>query len=107
MIATGSRDNAALIFDLTTGRQIARLQHDAKVYALAFSPDGTLLATGCDKGEQGTPARVFETRTGREVSRLWEWEPFALSRDAPLTLLRAPDGPPMIMETSTGRILAS
>jgi WD40 repeat protein len=41
------------------------------VYAVAFSPDGTLVATG----SEDKSARVFEARTGREVARLALGEP--------------------------------
>lgn len=40
--------------------------HTSEVYALAFSPDGSLLATG----EVGTVFRIWDTRTWREIRTL-------------------------------------
>ena len=34
------------MFDAATGAELARLDHDGEVYAVAFSPDGTRVATG-------------------------------------------------------------
>jgi WD40 repeat protein len=48
------------------GREVARLEHQNVVRHVAFSPDGTLLATGSD----GNTVRVFEPRSGREPVRL-------------------------------------
>jgi len=39
------------------GRELARVTHDDRVYAAAFSPDGTRLATASDNGT----ARVWST----------------------------------------------
>ena len=36
----------ARVFDAATGAEISRLDHDGGVYAVAFSPDGTRVATG-------------------------------------------------------------
>jgi WD40 repeat protein len=36
---------AALVWDLSTGRQLRQLIHDGPVVRVAFSPDGTRLAT--------------------------------------------------------------
>lgn len=47
IVATGSKDKSAKLWDLKTGREIRSfLGHDATVSALAFSPDGKTLITG-------------------------------------------------------------
>ena len=46
--------------------QISRLNHDHAVSAVAFSPDGTRVATGSRDGT----ARVFDVASGTEISRL-------------------------------------
>ena len=38
--------NSARVFDAATGAEISRLDHDGAVNAVAFSPDGTRVATG-------------------------------------------------------------
>ncbi len=50
----------------TAARQISRLNHDDGVSAVAFSPDGTWVATG----SSDRSARVFDAATGVEISRL-------------------------------------
>ncbi|WP_175478792.1 TIR domain-containing protein [Rubrimonas cliftonensis] len=66
-LATGSRDNTARLWDLATGREIARFEgHGKSVASVAFSPDGARLATAShDKA-----ARLWNLATGREIARL-------------------------------------
>jgi hypothetical protein len=66
LVATGSADNSARVFEAATGREVFRLARQNWVRSVAFSPDGKLVATGSDNHS----ARVFEAATGREVSRL-------------------------------------
>ena len=47
-------------------RTVARLDHDGPVTAVAFSPDGTRVATASGDGS----ARVFDAATGAELARL-------------------------------------
>jgi WD40 repeat protein len=54
------------VFDAATGAEIARLDHDDSVSAVAFSPDGTRVATG----SYDDSARVFDAATGTEIARL-------------------------------------
>jgi len=50
----------------TTGGELTRLTHNSGVYAAAFSPDRTRIATASfDK-----MARVWHTASGRELTRL-------------------------------------
>ena len=49
-----------------TGSELARLKNDGVVEAVAFSPDGTRLATASRDGT----ARLWEVATGREQARL-------------------------------------
>ena len=68
-------------------RQIRRLDHDGRVTAVAFSPDGTRVATGSGSGDMsgGGSARVFDAATGTEISRL--------DHDSPVTAVAfSPDG---------------
>jgi WD40 repeat protein len=45
LLATGSDDNTARVWDWASGQERARVTHDGDVFGVAFSPDGRLLAT--------------------------------------------------------------
>jgi WD40 repeat protein len=72
-IATGSWDHifsssmvgeaTACIWDATTGQQLRRLTHFARVLSVAFSPDGAWVATGTEDAA----ARVWDAETGEEL----------------------------------------
>jgi len=47
-LATASDDSSARLWDVRTGKQLQRLEHDNWVRAVAFSPDGQKLATASD-----------------------------------------------------------
>ncbi|MBY0524748.1 MAG: hypothetical protein K2R98_15190 [Gemmataceae bacterium] len=51
LIATGSDDKIARIWDASTGEEILVLRgHTRELLSIAFSTDGRLLATGCADG---------------------------------------------------------
>jgi hypothetical protein len=54
----------------TAARQISRLDHDGSVNAVAFSPDGTRVATGSGDMSGSGSARVFDAATGAEISQI-------------------------------------
>src|SRR5262249_16454024 len=61
-VASAGRDRAILLWDVATGTEVARLQgHRNYVFSLAFSPDGTTLASG----------------SGDFTVRLWDTAPLA------------------------------
>jgi WD40 repeat protein len=67
LIVTASDDTTARVWDVATGREIARLMgHRGPVKSAVFSPDGNRIVTASDD----TTARVWDTATGREVARL-------------------------------------
>jgi WD40 repeat protein len=82
ILATGSWDKTARLWEVATGRQIAALRgHEETVSSVAFSPDGRTLATG--SGDK--TARLWEVATGREIA--------ALRHEAPLSSVAfSPDG---------------
>ena len=64
-----ARRGSAWLLDAATGVGLCRL-HDGPVNAVAFSPDGTRLATGSgDTGRVGS-TRVLDAATGAELCRL-------------------------------------
>ena len=50
LLATGSGDHTARLWELASGQERTRLTHDDTVWAVAFSPDGRQLASGSENG---------------------------------------------------------
>lgn len=64
MLAASDTDGTARVWDLGSGKELAVFRaHRGPVNQIAFSPDGTRIATG---GEDGT-TRLWEPRTGTET----------------------------------------
>src|SRR5262249_56136148 len=62
-VAPAANEPTARVFDARTGELLLQLRHDDNVECLAFSPDGSRLATGgADRR-----AHVFDLANGREL----------------------------------------
>ena len=57
LLATGSGDKTAGLWEVATGCQLVRLLHDQRVSEIAFSPDGRYLITITDNA-----ARIWFTQ---------------------------------------------
>jgi WD40 repeat protein len=60
---TGSRNGAAQIWNAETGALVESLRPGLEVFGVAFSPDGSLLATTTDNG-----AQVWDVATERQIA---------------------------------------
>jgi len=115
-------ETRAWIWDAGTGRELTLLQHDGPVVSLAFSPDGTRLATGSydtlariwdlgthlATGSYDTLARIFDAGTGRGPTRLQHdsWvNAVAFSPDGTRLATGGVGGQARIWDASTGREL--
>jgi WD40 repeat protein len=107
-MATGSSSGYARVFEVSTGREVSRILHQAKVSAVAFSPNGKLVATG----SWDNTVWVFEAATGREVRRIvvanygvesnYVLE-VAFSPDSRLIATHCMDRTTRVFEVATGR----
>jgi WD40 repeat protein len=59
----GVADKVVQIWDLKTGRSIQSFNHPGRVTALAYSPDGHSLLTGCED----KTVRLWDVTTGKEL----------------------------------------
>ena len=64
-LVSGSSDNIARVWNLSSGIEISSMLHDKAVTDVAFSPNGEFVLSG---SEDGT-ARVWLAETGDEISR--------------------------------------
>jgi len=62
------------VWRVTTGEEMARMEHEGMVWALAFSPDGQWVVSG----SWDCTVRVWEVVTGQELARM-EHEDWVLS----------------------------
>ena len=89
LFATAHADGTVRIWDISTGGQRAVLQgHSQPVLAVAFSPDGTRLASGGGSTETGEDStiRLWEVSSGSQTAELQ-------GHTAPVTaLVFSPDG---------------
>ncbi|TBD26769.1 hypothetical protein ELH20_03780 [Rhizobium ruizarguesonis] len=81
-LATGCLDGTARLWNLATGREVARFDSSdgGSVASLAFSPDGTRLAAG-----SLSTVQLWEVATGKEVARFENLDEF-------FSLAFSPDG---------------
>lgn len=73
-IASASNDNTVRIWEVSSGKELLKLDQSDPVVALAFSPNGQLLATACAYGGastcKNTGVTLWNTATGEAVRKL-------------------------------------
>lgn len=84
-VASGSDDATLRVWELETGKEIARLQHTGMITQAAFSPDGKYLASldGGRGGESIDPLRVWDLSTKKALFQInySSFEPPQFSQD--------------------------
>ncbi len=106
MIATGSWDNSARLWDAATGRPLGQpLEHSGHVFGVAFSPDGKTIVTA--SGDK--TARLWDVVTcrprGQPLSHGGEaWTP-AFSPDGKIVVTSSNDKTVRFWDAATGRLL--
>jgi WD40 repeat protein/serine/threonine protein kinase len=93
-LAAGSRDGQIKVWDWEAGQELLELRgHTREVLTVAFSPDGTLLASGSGSGLLGEPGelKLWDAATGREL----------------LNIPRSPHGVTAVAFSPDGRRLAT
>jgi WD40 repeat protein len=106
LLATGSKDNIARLWDTATGAPIRTLAgHKHPVTGVAFSPNGSLLATG----SSDMTARLWDAATGAPIRTFTESanrvHSFALSRDGTLLVTASFSELVKLWNTATGTLI--
>lgn len=100
-IAASTNDNDVHRWDLQTGREVPVIRNESIANAIAFSPDGTQLAT------TGSLTRIWDWATGVEVSRALHGSGTAIAFTPDGETLAAASGSTLILsDVATGRELA-
>jgi WD40 repeat protein len=96
LASAGGEDRTVRLWDPASGKQLSRPEdHPWPVWAVAFSPDGRVLASASSKEGTGE-VRLWDTVANKEVARL---------KDLPaLALAFAPDGRELAVGTAGKRV---
>jgi WD40 repeat protein/serine/threonine protein kinase len=101
-VLTGSEDNTARLWDITSGNEIATLHHRAKVHALAFGPAGrTVLTASLDN-----TARLWSATFGQEITAFRHKNPVlavAFSPNGRLILTGSSDNTACLWDAASGK----
>jgi WD40 repeat protein len=101
-LATASWDKSGRVWEVGTGRQIARVDHGAEAVAVAFSPDGQRVATA----SRDRTVRVWNAGDGQQVALLEhdrEVGTVAFSPDGQRVATGSRDGTVRIWDIGTAR----
>ncbi|MFO0930565.1 MAG: hypothetical protein U0736_26630, partial [Gemmataceae bacterium] len=119
-LLTGSADRTAVVWDLATGRAVARHTLAGEIHAVAFAPDGKRLVSGgtggnlqewtTDTGRIGRP--IERQRGGTVIAAVYSGDGttvFAVTADRDgVTLachaITTPHGPQVLSQTPAGAI---
>jgi uncharacterized caspase-like protein len=107
-LAGGFFNYSIRLWDATAGRELRTLTgHTAATRAMAFSPDGGLLASG---GDDAT-VKLWNTATGREIATLnghsLGVKALTFSEDGKLLVSGSDDGSARLWDVQSGEILAT
>jgi RNA polymerase sigma factor (sigma-70 family) len=104
-------EDTVQLWDMATGKQVRGLRPASTVPTfLAFSPDGSLLATS-DRWLRGIAVQLWNVATGREVHKLsghegsWGTYPVAFSPDGALLATGGKDNTVILWETASGKVV--
>ncbi len=93
------------LVEVGTGQEVARIRHEGRVNAAAFSPDGRYLATASGDGT----AALVKVTTGREVTRIRHEgtvRDVVFSPDERYLATASGDGTAALVKVTTGREVA-
>ena len=68
LLASCSEDRTIKTWDITSGSCLSTLRCDSEVLSVAYSPDGTILATGLYYPSNSVS--VFDTQTNKQICSL-------------------------------------
>jgi len=111
-IASASSDGTVRVWEVATGRELLKMVHGDPVKALAFSPDGQLLAAACEFASQeckNAGIELWNARTAEPVRQISEpdksVESLAFSPDGHLLASAGYQSPTRLWEVSSGKEL--
>jgi WD40 repeat protein len=111
-LASASNDGTVRIWEVGTGRELQKLEHGRGVKALAFNPEGTLLATACeflDRECKNRSITIWKPTTGEMVRQIAasdnSIEDLAFSPDGQMLASAGFEAPIRLWEASSGKEL--
>jgi len=106
-LATNELDNSARIWDSSSGKELLSLNHSGPVNIVAFSPDGTRMATA--SYDRNNTVRIWDASSGKELTKLEHGGPVnsvVFSPDGTSIATASEDNTARIWDVASGKELA-